>query len=63
MKKRRTPDSYRYPGPKPHSKETVIGMLADSVEAASRAMEEPTYERLKGLDRKNRQQQIYGWAV
>jgi len=42
-------DSYRYPGPKPHSKETVIGMLADSVEAASRAMEEPTYERLRSL--------------
>jgi hypothetical protein len=42
-------DAYRYPGPRPHSKETVIGMLADSVEAASRAMEGPTYERLKGL--------------
>jgi len=42
-------DAYRYPGPKPHSKETVIGMLADSVEAASRALEEPTYERLKDL--------------
>jgi len=42
-------DSFRYPGPKPHSKETVIGMLADSVEAASRAMEEPTYERLRSL--------------
>src|SRR5471032_1957076 len=42
-------DAYRYPGPKPHSKETVIGMLADSVEAASRAMEEPTYERLRSL--------------
>jgi len=42
-------DAYRYPGPRPHSKETVIGMLADSVEAASRAMDEPTYERLKGL--------------
>jgi len=42
-------DAYRYPGPRPHSKETVIGMLADSVEAASRALEEPTYERLKGL--------------
>src|SRR5260221_14601084 len=43
------PDSYRYPGPKPHSKETVIGMLADSVEAASRTIEEPTYERLRSL--------------
>jgi cyclic-di-AMP phosphodiesterase PgpH len=42
-------DSFRYPGPKPHSKETVIGMLADSVEAASRTIEEPTYERLRDL--------------
>jgi putative nucleotidyltransferase with HDIG domain len=40
---------YRYPGPKPHSKETVIGMLADSAEAASRSLEEPTYERLLNL--------------
>jgi putative nucleotidyltransferase with HDIG domain len=42
-------DIYRYPGPKPHSRETVIGMLADSVEAASRTVEEPTYERLHDL--------------
>jgi len=41
--------SYRYPGPRPHSKETAIGMMADSVEAASRALEEPTYERLHAL--------------
>ena len=41
--------SYRYPGPRPHSKETAIGMMADSVEAASRALEEPTYERLHDL--------------
>lgn len=40
---------YRYPGPRPHSKETVIGMLADSSEAASRSLEEPTYERLLDL--------------
>ncbi len=43
------PETFRYPGPKPHSKETVIGMLADSVEAASRAIEEPTYDRLHDL--------------
>jgi cyclic-di-AMP phosphodiesterase PgpH len=42
-------DSFRYPGPKPHSRETVIGMLADSVEAASRTIEDPTYERLRDL--------------
>ena len=27
---------YRYPGPKPQSKETAIVLLADSVEAATR---------------------------
>jgi putative nucleotidyltransferase with HDIG domain len=42
-------DIYRYPGPKPHSRETVIAMLADSCEAASRTVEEPTYERLLAL--------------
>ncbi len=42
-------ESYRYPGPRPHSRETVIAMLADSVEAASRTIEEPTYERLHDL--------------
>ncbi len=42
-------EAFRYPGPRPHTKETVIGMLADSVEAASRTMEEPTYERLRSL--------------
>ena len=43
------PENFRYPGPRPQTRETVIGMLADSVEAASRAMEEPTYERLHDL--------------
>ena len=40
---------YRYSGPTPHSRETVIAMLADSSEAASRSLEEPTYERLLDL--------------
>ncbi len=34
--------SYRYPGPKPTSREAAIIMLADSVEAASRSIEKPT---------------------
>lgn len=33
---------FRYSGPKPRSKEAAIIMLADSVEAASRAMSKPT---------------------
>ncbi|MEI6514552.1 MAG: HDIG domain-containing metalloprotein [bacterium] len=34
--------SYRYPGPKPYSREAAIIMLADAVEAASRSLEKPT---------------------
>jgi cyclic-di-AMP phosphodiesterase PgpH len=37
---------YRYPGPKPQTRETGILMLADAVEAAVRSIEEPTPQRL-----------------
>lgn len=40
---------FRYPGPRPDSKETGILMLADSIEAASRSLDEPTHNRLKSL--------------
>ena len=40
---------FRYPGPKPDSKETGILMLADSVEAASRSLDDPTHKHLKSL--------------
>ncbi|ARA92327.1 metal-dependent phosphohydrolase [Rhodothermaceae bacterium RA] len=40
---------FRYPGPRPNSKETGILMLADSVEAASRSLSEPTHKRLETL--------------
>jgi hypothetical protein len=43
------PEDFRYPGPKPKNKETAILMLADSVEAASRAMEDPSPSRLKDM--------------
>jgi len=33
---------FRYPGPKPQSREAAIVMMADSVEAASRTLSEPT---------------------
>ncbi|MEZ4875175.1 MAG: HDIG domain-containing protein [Flavobacteriaceae bacterium] len=36
------PEDFRYPGPKPFSKETAILMMADSVEAASKSLKEPT---------------------
>ncbi|MDN3506784.1 MAG: HDIG domain-containing protein [Simkaniaceae bacterium] len=37
---------FRYPGPKPHTKESAIIMLADTVEAASRSLDEITEEAL-----------------
>jgi len=40
---------FRYAGPKPQTKEAGIIMLADSVEAASRALSEPTPARIRGL--------------
>jgi putative nucleotidyltransferase with HDIG domain len=40
---------YRYPGPKPQTKEAGIVMLADAVEAASRTLSDPTPSRIKGL--------------
>jgi putative nucleotidyltransferase with HDIG domain len=45
-------DEYRYPGPKPRSKETAIVMLADAVEAASRTLEDPKPSRIKSLIKK-----------
>lgn len=38
---------YSYPGPKPQSKEAAILMLADSVEASSRTLSDPTPARIK----------------
>lgn len=42
-------EAFRYPGPKPQTKETAITLLADSVEAASRALVNPTSPRLAAL--------------
>jgi hypothetical protein len=42
-------EDFCYPGPKPRSRETAILMLADGVEGASRALEEPTPSRIRGL--------------
>jgi putative nucleotidyltransferase with HDIG domain len=41
--------TYRYPGPKPQSKEAGVLMLADAVESASRTLVEPTPARIEGL--------------
>ncbi len=40
---------FRYPGPKPKTKETAIVLLADSVEAASRTLKEPSSSNIKEL--------------
>ncbi|RLB11916.1 MAG: HD family phosphohydrolase [Deltaproteobacteria bacterium] len=39
---------FRYPGPKPQTKEAGLVMLADSVEAACRSLSDPTPARIKG---------------
>ncbi len=42
-------EDFRYPGPKPKSKESAIIMLADAVEAASRTLANPTPTKIKNL--------------
>lgn len=44
-------EEYRYPGPRPKSKEVAIIALADAVEALSRTLEEPTPSRVKEMVR------------
>jgi membrane-associated HD superfamily phosphohydrolase len=45
-------ENFRYPGPKPQTKEAGLVLLADAVEAASRTLENPTPRRVKGLVQK-----------
>jgi putative nucleotidyltransferase with HDIG domain len=40
---------FRYPGPRPQSRETALVMIADACEAASRSMAEPSAEKLHAL--------------
>lgn len=51
MKEKEIDDSidknqFKYPGPKPFSKETAILMMCDSVEAASKSLKEPTSSKI-----------------
>ncbi|GFK95106.1 Cyclic-di-AMP phosphodiesterase PgpH [Fundidesulfovibrio magnetotacticus] len=41
-------EEFRYPGPKPQSKEAGIIMLADAIEASSRTLVDPTPSRIRG---------------
>ncbi len=42
-------EKFTYPGPKPFSKETAILMMADTVEAASRSLNNPNHESIDEL--------------
>ncbi len=43
---------FRYPGPKPKTREAAIVMMADAVEAASRSLSEPTAAQIQGMIRR-----------
>ncbi|MFO7987421.1 MAG: HDIG domain-containing protein [Desulfatiglandaceae bacterium] len=45
-------ENFRYPGPKPQSKEAALVMLADGVEAASKSLRDPTAARIQGMVQK-----------
>lgn len=42
-------EEFRYPGPKPQFREAALCMLADSIEAAARSLDEPTPVRLQNI--------------
>ncbi len=44
-----TEERFRYPGPKPNTKETAIVLLADSVEAATRTLKDPTPAKIEEI--------------
>ncbi|MFA6129731.1 MAG: HDIG domain-containing metalloprotein [Candidatus Omnitrophota bacterium] len=47
-----TEEGFRYPGPKPNTKETAVVLLADSVEAATRTLKDPTPVKIEEVVRK-----------
>ena len=51
-------DDFRYPGPRPHTKEEAIIMMADTVEAATRAIQNPDRERVREVVEKLINQKI-----
>ena len=44
--------SYRYPGPKPRTREAAILLICDGIESATRAMSDPTPSRIEALVRR-----------
>jgi putative nucleotidyltransferase with HDIG domain len=51
-------NTFRYPGPRPQTKEAAVLMLADAVESASRALVDPTPGRIEGLVRELAQRRL-----
>lgn len=45
-------ERFRYPGPKPHARETAVALLADSAEAATRALSQKSPTRIQDLVRR-----------
>lgn len=45
-------DDFRYPGPKPQTREAGLVMLADQAEAACKSLADPTPARIKGMVQK-----------
>ena len=45
-------ERFRYPGPKPQTRETAVALLSDSVEAATRALKEKTPARIQDVVRR-----------
>lgn len=50
---------FRYPGPKPQTKEAAVLMLADAVESASRTLIEPAPARIENLVRDISRSKLY----
>jgi hypothetical protein len=52
--------TFRYPGPKPQTKEAAVLMLADAVESASRTLVDPTPARIESLVRELAEHRLHG---
>ena len=46
-----TESRFRYPGPKPQTREAAVVMIVDSIEAAVRSQKQPTPEKIRALVR------------
>ena len=53
-------NTFRYPGPRPQTKEAAVLMLADAVESASRTLVDPTPARIESLVREIAENRLRG---